>query len=108
MHCVIGFFIFIMADRLISLLFFGAAYICGVGAMLILFVGFIDWLQTGSWSNLSVLEFGYNSHLLKARWFLDHRWSWWMHDVLHWIPVYGVLLGFAPMAWVFGAWMGRR
>ena len=97
-----------MTDRLLSLLLFGIAYLSGVAAMLILFVGFIDWLQTGSWSNLSVLEFGYNAHLLKARWFLDHRWSWWMHDVLQWIPVYAFLLGFAPLAWLFGAWMARR
>ncbi len=97
-----------MADRLLSLLLFGAAYVSGVTAVLILFVGFIDWLQTGSWSNLSVLEFGYNAHFLKARWFLDNQWSWWMHDMLRWMPVYALLLGFAPFAWVSGAWMARR
>ena len=97
-----------MTDRLISLLFFGIAYLSGVAALLILFIGFVDWLQTGSWNNLSVLELGYNTHMLKARWFLDHRWSWWMHDVLHLIPVYAFLLGFAPIAWIFGAWMARR
>jgi hypothetical protein len=97
-----------MTDRLLSLLFFGVAYCCGVAAMLILFVGFIDWLQTGSWSNLSVLELGYNAQLLKARWFLDHQWSWWMHDVLQWTPLYAFLLGLAPLAWLSGAWMARR
>lgn len=97
-----------MADRLISLMLFGTAYLCGVAAMLILFVGFVDWLQTGRWAELSLLELGYNAQLLKARWFLEHRWSWWLHDVLQWVPVYAALLCAAPLAWVCGAWMARR
>ena len=97
-----------MADRLISLLLFGTAYLCGVAAMLILFVGFVDWLQSGSWTDLTVLELGYNAHLIKARWFLEHQWSWWLHDFLQWIPVYAALLSLAPLAWLSGAWTARR
>ena len=97
-----------VTDRLISLLFFGIAYACGVAAALMLLAGFIDWLQTGRWHDLSVLELAYNSHLIKARWFLEYRWSWWIHDVLQWVPLYGLLLAVAPLSWVCGAWAARR
>ena len=97
-----------VADRLISLLFFGIAYACGVAAVLMLLAGFIDWLQTGRWHDLSVLELAYNAHVVKARWFLEYRWSWWIHDMLQWIPLYALLLVVAPLAWVCGAWAARR
>ncbi len=33
-----------MADRMISLTFYGLACLCGIAAVLILLVGFVDWL----------------------------------------------------------------
>ena len=74
----------------------------------ILLVGFVDWLQTERWTNLSVLEFGYDTHLIRARWFINNRWSWWLHDLLHLIPLYAFLLALAPLSWVAGAWFNRR
>jgi hypothetical protein len=97
-----------MADRMISLTFYGLACLCGIAAVLILLVGFVDWLQTERWTNLSVLEFGYDAHLIRARWFINNRWSWWLHDLMHLIPLYVFLLALAPLSWVVGAWFGRR
>lgn len=97
-----------MTDRLLSLLLFGLAYTCGVAAALLLLAGFIDYLQTGRWHAQSVLDLGYSSHVIKARWFLEYRWSWWIHDVLQWLPLYAFLLLMAPLWWVGGAWAARR
>lgn len=90
-------------DRIVSTLLFAIAVLCLVGAGVLLLNGFIEYLQSGSWKTVSVLQLGYESHVIRARWFLRHDWSWWIHDVLEVIPTYGALLGLAPVCW----WLSR-
>ncbi len=77
-------------------------------ALVMLFAGFIEYLQIGRWDTPSLLEIGYEAHLIKARWFVAHQWSWWIHDVLERVPVALFLLGVAPLFWWVGNRLGRR
>ena len=95
-------------DRMFAWLFYVTAYFFGVAATLILLAGFMDYLQSGHWNDMSLLELGYDSYLIKARWFLDHRWSWWIHDVLNAIPLSVALIVTAPMFWLLAARIDRR
>ncbi len=82
-----------------------ATTLCAMcAALVMLFVGFVEYLQIGRWDTPSLLEIGYESHLIKARWFLAHQWSWWIHDTLERVPVALFLIGVAPLFW----WVGNR
>jgi hypothetical protein len=91
-------------DRFLSIALFAAAFLSFGGASLLLLNGFIEYLQTGSWTATSLLQTGYDSYLIRARWFLANQWSWWIHDVLEVIPTYAALLGIAPVCW----WLSQR
>jgi hypothetical protein len=91
-------------DRLLSLGLFGIAIVSIGGAGLMLLNGFIEYLQSGSWTATSVLQFGYDTYVVRARWFLANDWSWWIHDMLGAVPLYAALLGIAPIAW----WLSNR
>ena len=95
-------------DKFIANLLFVASLVAGAVAVLLLINGFVEWLQTERWQSVSVLEFGYDTHLIKARWFIAHRWSWWLHDVLEVVPVYAALIGFVPVAWWGSDRLGNR
>ena len=97
-----------MVDRLIAWFFYATAYACGAAAGLIVLVGFIDWLQTGSWSGVNLLEICYDARVVKAHWFLEHRWGGWVRDFLRATPLSVVLLAFAPLVYVLAARIERR
>ena len=90
-------------DRLVSTTLFAIAILCLGGAGVLLLNGFIEYLQSGSWKSTSLLQLGYESHVVRARWFLRHDWSWWIHDLLEVVPTYAALLGIAPVSW----WLSR-
>ena len=97
-----------MIDRAIAWFLFCTAYIFGIAAALILLAGFIEYLQSGHWTDVSLLEVGYDAYLIKARWFLDHRWSWWIHDVLNVIPLSVALIVSAPLLWLLATRLEQR
>ncbi len=53
-----------MMDRAFAWFFYGTAYFFGIAATLILLAGFMDYLQSGHWSDMSLLELGYDSYLV--------------------------------------------
>ena len=69
-----------------------------------LFVSFIEYLEIGQWNTPSLLEVGYDTHLIEARWFLANQWSWGLHDVLQRVPIAVFLICVAPLFW----WVGNR
>lgn len=95
-------------DRLLSTALFALALVCFSLAFLLLLNDFVVYLQTERWKTLSLLQFGYDSSLLRARWLLGYRWGLHIHDVLAAIPVYAVLLGLSPLAWWASGRFGRR
>lgn len=95
-------------DRIVSTVLFAAAVLSLGGAGVLLLNGFVEYLQSGSWTATSLLELGYNTHLIRARWFLSYEWSWGVHDVLAIIPIYAALLGAAPVCWWLSRQLGQR
>jgi hypothetical protein len=91
-------------DRLLASLLFACALLCIVGAGLLLLEGFISYLQTDRWRTISLLQAGYDAHLLRPRWFLLHDWSEPAHRALGAVPLFAALLVIAPMAW----WSSNR
>jgi len=91
-------------DRILSIALFVTAIGCFGGAVLQLLNSFIEYLQAGYWHSTTLLQFGYDTSLVRARWFLANPWSWWMHDLLASIPTYAALLATAPVAW----WLSGR
>ena len=95
-------------DRAVAVALFVIAMLCFGGAVLLLLNGFIEYLQVGRWQSRSLLQFAYDAHVLRARWFLANDWSWWLHDALEVIPVYAALLVGAPIAWWLSGVVGER
>ena len=95
-------------DQLLSKLLFIAALLSLAAAALLLFNGFIEYLQLGAWRSPSLLGVGYETGLLKARWFLAYTQSWWIPDLLAKIPVYAALLTFGPLLWWCSNRLGGR
>lgn len=93
-----------MLTRTLTVLFFSSALAALATGLVMLLLGWIDWLQAGRWHALSLLQLGYDTGVLEARWFLSASWRWPIHDALAEIPVAFVLLALAPMCW----WIGRR
>ena len=97
-----------MTDRFFSLMFFCTALGLAGGAVLLFIVGFVEYLQVGRWPALSLLQLGYETHLVKARWFLANQWSWPVHDALDRVPVTLAMLVAAPLCWWLGGLIARR
>ncbi len=95
-------------ERLVAYFLFVASLLAGAGAVVLLISGFVDWLLTERWQSLSLLQLGYDTYVIKAQWFIAHQWSWPLHDVLAVVPVYGALLGFAPIAWWCSSFLAKR
>lgn len=95
-------------DRMVSTVLFAVAVLSLGGAGVLLLNGFVEYLQSGAWTATSLLELGYNTHLIRARWFLSYEWSWGIHDALAIIPIYGALLGAAPICWWLSRQLGQR
>jgi hypothetical protein len=95
-------------DRTLSTVLFLVALGSLGGAGVILVNGFLEYLQTGGWSAASLLQIGYDTHVIRARWFLANDWSWWLHDLLEMIPSYVALLAVAPCAWWLSTRFGER
>ena len=95
-------------DRFIAYLLFIAALVAGAAASLLLVVGFVDWLQTDSWHSPSVWQFGYDTYLIRAKWFLAYQWSWPVHEVLAIVPLYAALLVFAPVSFWCSSLLSKR
>jgi len=95
-------------DRAIAVALFVIAMLCFGGTVLLLLNGFVEYLQTDRWESLSLLQLGYDTHVLRARWFLANDWSWWIHDVLEKIPAYAALMAGAPLAWWLSGVIGER
>ena len=97
-----------MTDRFLSAFFHILALALAGGAVLLFILGFVEYLQVGRWPRLSLLQLGYDTHLIRARWFLGNRWSWPVHDALAKIPVTLTMLCAAPLCWWLGGIFGRR
>jgi len=97
-----------MTDRFLNVFFYIVALGLAGGAVLLFIVGFVEYLQAGRWPALSLLQLGYDSNIIKARWFLANQWSWPVHEVLAKIPVTLAMLCIAPLSWWLGTFFGRR
>lgn len=97
-----------VVDRVVSLLLLAAALGLGCAAVLLGLFGFIEYLQTGRWPAFSLLELGYQSRLLSARWFLANSWSWSLQELLGKAPAALVAVALAPLCWWLGGRLGRR
>jgi len=95
-------------DRIIATTFFWAALAAAGSTLLMLLNGFIEYLQAGAWHATSLLQFGYDTGLIQACWFLANDWSWWIHDAFSWTPIYALLLGVAPVLWWLSSRIGGR
>lgn len=91
-------------DRWFALFFHALALICACLAALLALSGFIDFLIVERWPDQSLLRVGYDSGLLRARWFLAHDWTMTLRDVLARVPAALALLALAPASW----WLGGR
>jgi len=97
-----------MTDRFLNLFFCLVALGLAGGAALLFIVGFVEYLQLGRWATRSLLQLGYDSQLIQARWFLAHPWSWPVHDALARFPITLAMLCAAPLSWWLGTLFGRR
>ncbi len=97
-----------MADRFLTAWFYVIALALASGAVLFFIIGFVEYLQVGRWPARSLLQLGYDTSLVRARWFLANQWSWPVHDALAKIPVTVAMLCTAPLFWWLGGVFGRR
>lgn len=91
-------------DRFFSTCLFVLAMVCLGGACLLLLNEFLEYLHNGRWRIDSLLDVGYEYHLLKARWFLASDVGSSVRGVLRQIPAFAALLVLGPLAW----WLSGR
>ncbi len=91
-------------DRLISLVLFLLALGAGSIAVVLVLAGFIEFLQSGRWPDQSLLRLGYDSGLLRARWFLAHDWAMILRNLLAGVPAAVALAALVPPCW----WLSGR
>jgi hypothetical protein len=91
-------------DRLLSPLLFVLALALFCTAALLALSGFIDWLIHGRWPDQSLLRLGYETGLVRARWFLTQGWAGLVRNVLASVPGSVAALVLAPLCW----WSARR
>ena len=97
-----------MSDRIAAIALFGLALGAISAALIMVLFDYIIWLQTDRWTDLSLLQALYDAQLLKARWFLQHQWSWPLHDALERVPLSLGLAAVAPPLWWLGKAIARR
>lgn len=95
-------------DRYIAIALQVLALACVCAAALLALAGFIEYLQRGRWPDQSLLRLGYDSGLLRARWFLVDDWRMLLRDLLAWLSAAWVSLGLAPLLWWLGGILARR
>lgn len=91
-------------DRTVSILLFTLAILCLGGAALLLLTEVLEYLQNGRWRIDSLLDVGYEYHLLNARWFLASDVGSFVRGLLRQIPAFAALLVIGPIAW----WLSNR
>jgi len=97
-----------MRDRILGIFCFAAALLLCCAVVVALLAGLIEWLQSGRWHNLSLLQAGYDLQLLRARWFLATDWGWRVHELLDQIPLLAAGALLAPLCWWVGLIFVRR
>jgi len=91
-------------DRVLSTLCYLLAFGCGCTAGVLAFDGLLEYLGGGRWPDRSLLRLGYDSGLVRARWFLVQDWAMPLRDVLAALPAAVALLATVPVWW----WLGSR
>lgn len=91
-------------DRFVSIFLFVLALACLGGACLLLLNDFIEYLQLGRWHVETLLDSGYQWHLLNSRWFLASDAGSVIREVLRVVPTFVALLAVSPGAW----WLSNR
>ena len=91
-------------DRFVSVTLFVLALTCLGGAGLLLLGDFLEYLQLGRWRVDSLLDSGYEWHVLRARWFLASDVGATIREMLRLIPTFAALLALSPLAW----WLSNR
>ncbi len=95
-------------DRFVSIFLFFLALACLGGAALLLLGDFIEYLQVGRWRVETLLDSGYQWHLLNSRWFLASEPGAAIREVLRVVPTFIALLVLSPVAWWFSTRLGDR
>jgi len=95
-------------DRFVSLFLFVLALACLGGAALLLLNDFLEYLQLGRWRVDSLLDSGYQWHLLNSHWFLASTAGSAIREVLRFVPTFLALLTFSPLAWWLSNRLGAR
>jgi hypothetical protein len=97
-----------MKDRLLAIIFLGLALLLFSAVVVGLLVGLIEWLQSGYWPSISLLEAAYDTGLVRARWFITVDWGWRLHEWLDAVPLSAAAIVFAPLFWWIGLVFARR
>ena len=97
-----------MKDRLLAISFFGLALLLFSAVVVGLLVGLIEWLQSGHWPSISLLEAAYDTGLVRARWFVTVEWGWRLHEWLDMVPLSVAAIVIAPLFWRIGLIFARR
>lgn len=97
-----------VVDRILAPVLFVLALALLCVAALLALAGFIDWLIHGRWPDQSLLRLGYDSGLLRARWFLSYGWGTAVRDALAAVPGSLAALLLAPLCWWSAGRLGRR
>lgn len=95
-------------DRFVSVFLFVVALACLGGAALLLLGDFIEYLQLGRWRIDTLLDSGYQWHLLNSRWFLASEPGAAIREVLRLVPTFAALLTLSPIAWWLSNRLGAR
>ena len=95
-------------DRFVSTFLFLLALACLGGAALLLLGDFIEYLQLGRWRVDTLLDTGYEWHLLKSRWFLASGPGAAIREALRLVPTFMALLALCPVAWWLSTRLGAR
>lgn len=93
---------------MVSSFLFVFALACLGGAALLLLNDFIEYLQLGRWRLDTLLDSGYQWHLLRSRWFLASDVGSAIREVLRVIPTFLALLTLSPVAWWLSNRLGTR
>lgn len=95
-------------DRILAPILFVSALALLCASALLALSGFLDWLIHGRWPDQSLLRLGYDTGLLRARWFLAAGWGGPVREALAAVPGSLAALLLAPVCWWSAGRLSRR